>query len=365
MKIGIDASGTFGWRGPSRNILNLIRALIKLEGKNEYYLFASRESAFELPPKNNYQWITVEKKKFVPWLNVSLPISIQRHKLDIFIFPQANFWIWKPTRTIVLTRACKIEHWEDTLSDRLQANIQRKRFNHIADRVGAVSYFNATQIQLTCGIPEEKFEIINNGVDPIFFDQDIPPFTEYGEYILFAGGTEARKNISRLIDAFGIVISRGRSERLVLVGGNYAPSEPQIAEYLSKIRDLGLEERIVLHGVETDTRKMASLYRGASVVVYPSLQEDFGMVSVEAMACGVPLVASNAPSIPEIAGDAAIYFDPYDTQEMADKIEKVLIDKALRETLIARGRERVEKYSWENSAKKLLNLLESVVNSKK
>lgn len=360
MRIGIEANGIFGWRGPSRNTRNLIRSLIEIDNENQYYLFTAYEPNLNLPPKENYQWVWRKKRRFVPWLNVSLPLTVIRNHVEVFIFPSANFWVWKPTRTIVLTRAARIAAYNNSLSDRIQAWVLRKRFNRIADKLGCVSHFNATQISLSCGVDESKFVTINNGVDPIFLDQTIRGFSEYGEYILFSGGTEPRKNLSKLLEAYKILVSRGIKEKLVLVGGKYAPSEPDLKEYVGKIEDLGLKEWVILHGVEKDTKKLASLYRGAKLVVYPSLQEDFGMISIEAMACGAPLVASNAPSIPEIAGDAAIYFDPYDVEEMAERIERVLKDEELRTSLILKGKERVKSFSWEESARKLLDLIEEV-----
>jgi glycosyltransferase involved in cell wall biosynthesis len=364
MRIGIDANGIFGWRGPSRNTINLIRSLIEIDDKNQYYLFTAYKPSLKLPPKENYQWVWRKKRRFVPWLNVSLPLSVIKHDIDVFVFPSANFWVWKPTRTIVLTRAATVWAWDTCLLDRSQAWVLRKRFNRIADKVGAVSHFNMTQISLSCGVDESKFVIINNGIDPRFLDPSIETFSAYGEYILFTGGTESRKNILRLIEAYRILVSRGIREKLVFVGGKYAPTEPELNEFVDKIEGLGLRDRIIFHGVEKDTKTLASIYRGSKLVVYPSLQEDFGMVSIEAMACGVPLVASHAPSIPEIAGDAAIYFDPYDVEEMAEKIEKVLRDDQLRASLIARGKERVKRFSWDNSARKLLDLIEEVGQKK-
>jgi len=364
MRIGIEANGIFGWRGPSRNTRNIIRSLIETDSKNQYYLFTAFEPNLELPQKENYRWVRVKKRRFIPWLNISLPLAVIKNKIDVFVFPSANFWLWKPTKTIVLTRAARIASYGFSLADKIQAWLLRGRFNKIADKVGAVSHFNATQITLSCRVHESKLVVINNGIDPVFLDTDIPAFSEYGDYILFTGGTEPRKNISRLIDAYKIIVLRGMSEKFVIVGGKYAPTEPQLGKYRSKIEALGLKERVILHGVEKDTKKMASIYRGARLVVYPSLQEDFGMVSIEAMASGVPLVASNAPSIPEIAGDAAIYFDPYDVEDMADKIERVLKDEELRSSLILKGRERVKRYNWEKSARKLLELINEVAEKR-
>lgn len=360
MRIGIDASGIFGWRGPSRNIRNIIRSLIDTDDINTYFIYTPFEVNDYLSKKDNHRWIVVNKTTILPWLNFSLPIAMLKSNVDVALFPQANFWIVNPTKTVVMTRAAKIEQYDKGIINKIVPWLQRKNFNRVANKVCAVSRFNATQINISCGIALEKIEIVNNGVDPVFLDASIKPNEIYGKYLLFTGGTEQRKNIKRLIEAFNKIVKYYKDVKLILVGGKYAPFEPTWDIYKKQIEELGLKDKIVIYGIEKDSRKLAGLYRGAELVVYPSLQEDFGMVSVEAMACGTPLVASNAPSIPEIAGDAAVYFDPYDVEDMAGKIMKVLKNKELRRALIREGLGRVKRYDWNVSAKKLLGVLETV-----
>jgi len=357
MRIGIDASGTYGWRGPSRNISNIIKTLVEIDQVNQYYLFSIKEPEIVLPPKGNYHWMKIPKRRFVPWLNVSLPLAALRNRIDVFLFPQANFWLWKPIKTVVLTRAATIEPWRDNIYDRISTNIRKARFSKIPDRIGCVSHYNATLIHYVFNVPLEKMEVINNGVDPAFLDHDVKPFDGYGEYILYTGGTEPRKNVKRLVAAYAMACKNDVSASLVMVGGRFTQNEPDMRALLDTKEAKHVKNRIILHGIEKDSKKLASLYRGARLVVYPSIQEDFGMVSVEAMASCVPLVASNASSIPEIAGDAALYFDPYDPEDMSRKIIAGLSDEKLRSMLVARGRERVKKYSWEDAAKLIIEMI--------
>ena len=364
MHIGIDASGSSGWRGPGRNIRNIINYLASVGGQNEYYLFAPYDCTKYVNKAQNIKMVVVPYKKFVPWHCWSLPNAVKKVNLDIFIFPHVAFWLRKPMKTIVLTRTAFVPSWSDKFVDQFQAKLLTQRFKHIADRVCAVSHFNATQIQLTCGIPENKIAIVPNGVDPAFFDNTVKTFEPGYKYILFCGGSEERKNINNLIKAFIKIKDRGIKEKLLIVGGKLMPKENEMDTYLTEIHETKFKQEIVLYGIERDARALAGIYRGAELVVYPSLQEDFGMISVEAMACGTPLVASWMPSIPEIAGDAAIYFDPYDPADMAEKIELVLNNENLRQELIAKGYKRIKRYSWEKSAQKLLEIIEKVHNEK-
>ena len=366
MRIGIDGSGIFGWRGPSRNIRNIIRSLSLCAQGHELFVFLTKppDENFSFR-NNNLTFFILKYVRLVPWLNVTLPLAAKKYHIEVMLFPQANFWFFKPIPTVILTRAEKIEALYDTLPDKIQAKIARWRFKKVADKVGAVSHYNAHQIHRSYNIREEMFEIINNGVDPVFFDDRIAPCTKYGDYILFCGGTEKRKNVHGLFQAYKILLSRGITHKLVLVGGKYVPAD-ESEDSLGKLtKSLGISDMVILHGIEEDIKVVASIYRGATLAVYPSFQEDFGMVSVEAMACGCPVVASRMPSIPEITGDAAEYFDPYDTVEMAEKIEKVLKDEGLRKNLIRAGKERVKRYSWETSARKLMQLLECAANVQK
>jgi glycosyltransferase involved in cell wall biosynthesis len=362
LKIGIEANGVLGWRGPSRNIRNLINALSEEGRDNEYFLFACTPIKEYVSGRSNLCSVLVPLKKCIPWLNVSLPIEVRKHRIDVFIFPQANFWLWKPVKTIVIMRSATIEPWEPNLIDKFSALVKRARLKKIADRVGAVSYFNATQLELTCGIPEETVEIIHNGVDPVFLDESIESAEGYGEYLLFIGGNEKRKNFERTVRAFSLLLGKLGSLKLLVVGGQYG-NEPSTDKKRLLVTELGIKDSVVFYGIETSASRIASLYKGARAVVYPSTQETFGMVAIEAMACGCPVAASYMPSIPEIAKDAALYFDPYDIENMAEQIGRVLTDEPLRQKLIAKGRERVKFYSWKVPAKKILNLCDSLTKT--
>lgn len=355
MRIGIDASGVFGWRGPGRNIRNLIRSLVEIDDTNEYYLFIPAKPPFEFGSK--CKQIIVEKRKLLPWLTVSLPVAVRKFDLDLFFFPQSNFWLWKQAKTVVYTRTAKIDlPWSDSLIEKLQLVLKKRLFNKIVDAVVCNSNFNLTQIQLTTGISEEKCSVVYNGVDPVFFDTSIKPCEEYGKYILYVGGTEKRKNIENLLKAYKILLNRGIHQSLVLVGGGYVYYEKDFEELVAG----EMHGKYIIHGVEKDSKILASLYKGAELVVFPSFQEDFGNIAVEAMASGVPLAASFMPSIPEVAGNAAIYFNPYDPIDMADKIQMILNDKQLQGRMITEGTIRAKKYQWKESAKKLIYIFNNV-----
>jgi glycosyltransferase involved in cell wall biosynthesis len=249
--------------------------------------------------------------------------------------------------------------FSDGLVERASVFFRRHLLGRIADRVIANSYFNSSQIALTCSVSEENISVIYNGIDPVFTPSSQDNFNEYGAYILYVGGTTRHKNLSRLIKAHSLLLGKGFDINLVIVGGVYTTYYDIPLDHLLG-KDLPSRKKIIIHGIERDSKILTTLYRNARLVVFPSLVESFGMIAVEAMACGCPLVASRAPAIPEIAGDAAEYFDPYDIDEMAFKIEAVLTDEQLRFSLVKRGYERVKKYNWNCSVMKLLQIIEEV-----
>jgi glycosyltransferase involved in cell wall biosynthesis len=130
-------------------------------------------------------------------------------------------------------------------------------------------------------------------------------------------------------------------------------------EIMARARELGIEEGVVFPGYVEDA-DLAALYSGATLFVMPSLYEGFCMPVLEAMACGTPVVCSDASSLPEVVGDAALTFNPRDGAAMAAQVSRVLADDALRADLVARGFERVRRFTWKRCAERTLDVLERV-----
>jgi len=172
-----------------------------------------------------------------------------------------------------------------------------------------------------------------------------------GPYVLSLGNLQPRKNLARLLDAWRRLHDAGRLEghRLVLAGGTHgrrAPVERQIA-------DLGLAAHVVLPGF-VSAKDLPALYVGATAFVYPSLYEGFGLPLLEAMACGTAVASSNAASLPDVAGDAALLFNPLDPDAIAAALGTLLTSADLREALAIRGRARARTYSWAACARATL-----------
>ena len=216
------------------------------------------------------------------------------------------------------------------------------------------------------GLPESRVAVVYEGYDRALFNDTAPePSAQKAllsrlnlerPYILHHGVIQPRKNLKRLIEAYRLLLSRDRDLQLDLVlagplGWNY---EDILTAARGTAADTG---RVVLPGALEDS-ELALLIKGASLVVMPSLYEGFCLPMVEAMACGVPVIAANASCLPEISGSVLKYFDPLSIEDMAVCMQQVLGDSELRQTLVRVGKRRAAQFDWTTCAEKTLAIFE-------
>jgi glycosyltransferase involved in cell wall biosynthesis len=219
-----------------------------------------------------------------------------------------------------------------------------------AHRVLTVSEYSRSRIVKWSGIPEELVVNVGNGVGAPFVVNG-PRYAPGISYILYAGNARPHKNLRRLFTAFRHLARPDL--RLVLAGCSRSAVFPLLEH-------AGIADRAEVIPSPTDD-ELASLYRGASLAVVPSLIEGFGLTALEAMACGVPVVASKAASIPEVVGDAALLVDPLDPQAIAQAVHWLLTQPGVRDSMIVRGVERAREFSWARVAAKVRSVLEDVI----
>jgi glycosyltransferase involved in cell wall biosynthesis len=178
-------------------------------------------------------------------------------------------------------------------------------------------------------------------------------------YIIAIGTIQPRKNYMRLIESFSKLDPRLHGDdglKLVIVGKSTGEGREgwKFKETLETPKRLGIEDKIIFTGF-ADSADLSTLLSGARTFVLPSLWEGFGIPVLEAMACGTPVILSNISSLPEVAGEAGTYFDPYNIEDMAKKIGEVLSDDKLRKKKIELGLKRVQQFSWEQCAQEILS----------
>ncbi|WP_198134494.1 glycosyltransferase family 4 protein [Geotalea uraniireducens] len=213
-------------------------------------------------------------------------------------------------------------------------------------------------------VPEEKVRVIYLGVDEGFKplpDPDLQAtvrdrYRLPSRFILFVGTVQPRKNLDGLMRAYAQLCARPDfSHTLVIAGGSGWKNEG----LKELIRTLGLGEKVHFTGYVDET-DLPVIYNLADLFVFPSFYEGFGLPLLEAMACGVPVVSSNASCLPEVAGDSALLVYPHSVEDIAAGIARLLGDEALRRTCIERGRERAKLFTWEKCARETLDVFRTI-----
>jgi glycosyltransferase involved in cell wall biosynthesis len=230
-----------------------------------------------------------------------------------------------------------------------------------AEHIIAVSAFTASELQASSGIRTANVYVVPNAVGGSFRPQSEATikavrsqYTGLGTHLLLhVGHTQSRKNLPTLVRALSALRARGFDACLLQVGG--VPGH----DLRAAIEESGLRDRVRFLGAVRDADLIA-LYSAADVFVFPSLYEGFGLPVLEAMACGTPVVASNAASLPEVVGEAGILVDPGDAQSIADAIARVLSDDGVARDLRAAGLERAKQFTWQRAASAVLGVIETL-----
>jgi glycosyltransferase involved in cell wall biosynthesis len=175
------------------------------------------------------------------------------------------------------------------------------------------------------------------------------------DYILYVGSVEKRKNLLRLLQAYAYLRDRGETCPLVIVGIQRLNN----VDVVAMLQELGLQRSVILAGYVAD-EDLPALYSGADLFVFPSLYEGFGLPPLEAMACGAPVVCSNAASLPEVVDDAALMVDPHNVEQLSEAMRRVLASRGLQDDLRARGLGQAKRFTWERTARETIAVYREV-----
>ena len=285
---------------------------------------------------------------------------------DIDVFHSSDVLLWRCPGALNVVTIYDLtvllfpeHHTADT------RELQRRKYRFAreeADVVIAISETTKQDIVTHLGIPGERVHVVHGGVSPAFRPLDdreamarvlAPMGLTPGGYILYVGTIEPRKNLVRLVEAYDWVrkTSPPPVPKLVLAGG----AGWRFHGVFERIRGLGLDDEVACLGW-VPTAVLPVLYNGAALFVYPSLYEGFGLPPLEAMACGVPVVASNVSSLPEVVGDAGVLVDPQDTRGLAVTLSELLADRERCAALRDAGLARARLFSWEQAACRTLSV---------
>ncbi|MDZ7315972.1 MAG: glycosyltransferase family 4 protein [candidate division KSB1 bacterium] len=294
---------------------------------------------------------------------------LQTNRIDLLHAPISYYLPNGGVPTIITVHDLRILHFPESYVPMRRYFLQRAIpwAAHHAFHIIAVSHFTKNNLMQRLNVPAEKVTVIHSGIS---FERFNITFckgerervrSRYGlpeKYFLAVGHLEPRKNYERLIEAFSILRRRGIPHHLVIVGRE----NWQVYSIYERVRKLGLSGTVHFTRFVAPT-DLPIIYQSSQVFVAPSLFEGFGFTPLEAMAAGVPVAVSNAASHPEICQNAALYFDPFDPKDMADKLELLLDDNSLRQELINRGFENIRRFSWKTCISQTLRVYQKCLMS--
>ena len=273
---------------------------------------------------------------------VGLPVRLRRMHADLVHTPNCFLPLARPCMGVVTIHDLAFEVFPEDFSGRTGWKYRTftPRAARSAQRVICVSGYTANDVVRRYDVDEARVRIIPNAPSLPIGDAPAPPAVD-GPYLLAVGDLRPKKNLLRLVEAFALLRAEGLEHRLVLAGVDTGEGE--------RVRAAARGHPVELTGWLADG-ELDALMRGADALVHPSLYEGFGLVLVEAMARGVPVLAARATALPETGGDACDYFDPLDPGDMAAAIRRVVGDRAHHADLAARGLVRAGALSWAGSA---------------
>ncbi|HCW93690.1 MAG TPA: hypothetical protein DHM44_08400 [Flexistipes sinusarabici] len=300
------------------------------------------------------------------WLEFVLPFLLKRDEIDVFWAPAHRmpyFVSSKIPKILTVHDLCwKIAPETMKKTTRLLDSYKMPVALRKADIITAPSNSTAEDIARTFGISKKDVDIIPPASGLQNVDTDDSIISKYGlerkKYIVFVGTLEPRKNLKRLLKAYSLLEDSVKNDYKLVIAGAGGWCGVKLSDIVSQ---LNLDKNVIITGQLGDGM-LASIYANAYFLVFPSLYEGFGIPIVEAMSFGVPVLTSEVSSMPEVAGDSAIFVDPFDEYPIYKGILELIENKMLYEKLAAGAVESASVFSWQKSANKLAHLIKKMIN---
>ena len=385
MQIGVDACCWSNRRGYGRFTRELLTAVVPMDQKNDYWFFVDKETASSnvFPDEAN---VVVVPTSVSPTKAASasghrsfkdlwaMTRAVWRHDLDLFFFPAvySYFLILNRTKIIVTIHDMTPERHPEEIFPNKKQWVLWKLKKHLAVRqarlILAPSEYSKREILSFYDIPESRVAVISEGPKAVFTrlprDEQLArtllryQLNSSDRFLLYVGGISPHKNLRTLLKAYRMLTKdRLFSDVKLILAGDHK-NDPFYSDYPALERllnELHLGEKVFFTGYVED-KDLACLYNAASLLVFPSLNEGFGLPAVEAMACGTPVAASSAGSLPEIIGEAGRFFDPVSSLQMRDVIKDILSNDRIREEMKSCGLRRAKQFTWDKAAQETISI---------
>jgi glycosyltransferase involved in cell wall biosynthesis len=318
------------------------------------FIFADNVKGFVLKPQARHPIL------FKWWFNGSIPKAIKKHQIDLFFSPDGYLSLKTSIPQVAVIHDLNFEHYPEDLPQAASAYLRKyfPLFANKADHIITVSEFSKNDIVEKYKIEERKITVAHNGGSDGFvpLEEDAKQlirkkFTKGFEYFVFVGALHPRKNVKRLLEAFNNFKSNTASTtRLLIVGDHLWKRSSRPIETVPSNSD-------IIYSGHLDFEELTQVVASAKAMVFPSYFEGFGIPLIEAMKADCPILCGNKTALPEIAGDAALLFDPFSVDEITEALINIDQDADMRLNLIQKGRVRAQKFNWDFTAEKIWKVL--------
>jgi len=348
--------------GSSEYCFQLLSNLNRIDKKNKYLIYLPQIPTPDLPEESaNWHYKIIKPRKMWTLVGLSLEFFFKSSKPDVFLSPTHYLPIFTPKKSAISVLDVSYTRFPELFKPKDLSQLTKWTRYSVkkAKAIFTISESSKDDIMKTYGISGDRIKVTYPGIRRLDSRNKTLSMDEfkgkYGlkkDYILFVGTLQPRKNIVRLIEAFSMLKD---GTELIIIGKKGWLYE----EILSAPKKFNVEDRVRFLDFVPD-EDLGLFYKNATCFVLPSLYEGFGLPILEAMSYGCPVIAGNISSLPEAAGDAALYVDPLSVADINKKLELITGDQELREKLIKKGYEQVKKFSWEKTAGETLKELESL-----
>lgn len=328
---------------------------------DERFVFGKNVTPVILSPPARHPFL------FIFWFEVAVKRALKKYKAELFFSPDGYLSLGSDVLQIPVIHDLNFAHNRRDLKPLMSWYYNRyfPKFARKAEQIITVSAYSKKDISQQYGIHPDKIHAIWNGAAEAFEQVDgvkkqtaLNSYTSGKPFILFVGALHPRKNLKRLMEAFANVKKDDalKDYQLLIVGTELWKRGLEPVELNENVQN-----SIHFTG-HIELEKLVVIYGAASCLAFIPYFEGFGIPLVEAMKSGTPILAANKTSIPEVAGDAALYCDPFDVNDISQKLKKLLLDAELQNELKTKGLERAKLFSWDEAAHKVWQVLESVLS---
>lgn len=372
MKIGIDGRAAKWYRGTGIGTYTyqLINCLNRIDNINKYLLFMPENCKYDISLKENFHLNNItEGKESNFWDEVNIPNILKDKNIELYHVPQngVGLPVDKKCRFVITLHDVIPYKMPETVSDRylkIFSDLIPKIISE-CDGIITVSNYSKKDIIEAFNFPEDKVYVTHLASEDIYrpLDKMVSRYIakKYysieGDFILYVGGFSPRKNIVGLIESFSKLISTYKKDIKLVIAGKKGKS---YEIYKKRAEELHITDKVLFPGFVL-MEHLPYIYNASQLFVYPSFYEGFGLPPIEAMSCGVPVIASNVTSVPEVVGDGGLLINPKDIDNLCASMFRVLSDEALRKRLVASGISKAADLSWEKTANETISAYNKII----